>query len=95
MFSIEALGVGRFLRRVATFIQDPAFPILSGWPLPRSADWLETVNQPQSEAELDALRREVRRSCRWAARAGRPRQQNTWKSSQRCVLWADRGRRNE
>ncbi len=31
---------------------DPAFPILSPWPLPRPADWLEIVNCPQSEAEL-------------------------------------------
>jgi len=43
--------------------EDPAFPILSDWPLPRPADWLELVNQPQSEAELDALRGAVRRSC--------------------------------
>ncbi len=35
---------------------DPAFPILSAWPLPRPADWLQIVNQPQSEAELEALR---------------------------------------
>ena len=42
---------------------DPAFPILSDWPLPRPADWLEIVNRPQSEAELDALRRAVRRGC--------------------------------
>ena len=43
--------------------EDPAFPILSAWPLPKPSDWLELVNQPQSEAELDALRRAVRRSC--------------------------------
>ena len=42
---------------------DPAFPILSDWPLPRPSDWLQIVNQPQSEAELDALRRAVRRGC--------------------------------
>ena len=35
---------------------DPAFPILAAWPLPRPADWLQIVNRPQSEAELKALR---------------------------------------
>ena len=40
---------------------DAAFPLLSSWPLPRPVDWLEIVNQPQSEAELDALRRCVHR----------------------------------
>ena len=43
--------------------EDPAFPILSRWPLPRPADWLQIVNQPQSEAELEALRRCVNRGC--------------------------------
>ncbi len=52
--------------------EDPAFPILAAWPLPRPADWLEIVNQAQSEAELQALRRCVRRgspfgSADWAA----------------------------
>ena len=39
----------------------PAFPILSPWPVPRPADWLEIVNQPQTESELQALRRCVHR----------------------------------
>ena len=43
--------------------EDRAFPILSAWPLPRPADWLEIVNQPQSEAELDAVRRSAHRGC--------------------------------
>jgi putative transposase len=42
---------------------DAAFPILSAWPLPRPADWLEIVNRPQSEAELEAMRRCVSRGC--------------------------------
>ncbi len=41
--------------------EDPTFPILSTWPLPRPADWMHIVNQPQSEAELEALRRCVNR----------------------------------
>lgn len=51
---------------------DPSFPILSAWPLPRPTNWIELVNQPQSEAELDALRRCVQRgspfgSAPWSA----------------------------
>ena len=42
------------LRRVER--EDPAFPILSTWPLPRPTDWLQLVNQPQTEAEMAALR---------------------------------------
>jgi putative transposase len=41
---------------------DPAFPILSPWPLPRPTDWLRIVNQPQTEDELEALRACVNRS---------------------------------
>jgi putative transposase len=31
--------------------------LLSAWPLPRAANWLQHVNAPQTEAELAALRR--------------------------------------
>lgn len=41
--------------------EDPALPILAPWPLPRPADWLEIVNQPQTEDELEALRTCVNR----------------------------------
>ena len=56
--------------------EDPAFPILSRWPLSRPADWLEIVNQPQSEAELNALRRCVHRgsplgSADWVAQTAK------------------------
>ena len=52
--------------------EDPAFPVLSGWPLPRPANWLEIVNQPQTEAELDAVQSALRRgaplgSAAWTA----------------------------
>jgi len=42
------------LRRVER--EDTAFPILSAWPLPRPTDWLQLVNQPQTKAEVEALR---------------------------------------
>ncbi len=36
--------------------EDLAFPVLATWPLPRPTDWLQLVNQPQTEAEVAALR---------------------------------------
>jgi len=36
--------------------------LLSAWPLPQSRRWMGTVNRPQAEAELKALRRIVNRS---------------------------------
>ncbi len=35
--------------------------LLTAWPLPRQASWVEQVNAPQTEAELTALRRSVQR----------------------------------
>ena len=35
--------------------------ILSDWPVPRPRSWLQYVNQPQSEAELTAIRLSVQR----------------------------------
>ena len=39
--------------------------ILGDWPLPRPRQWRRMVNQPQTEAELKALRRSVHRSLRF------------------------------
>ncbi len=36
-------------------------PLLSAWPLPRKANWTEHVNTPQTEAELQAVRRSMQR----------------------------------
>jgi putative transposase len=38
-------------------------PLLSPWPLPMPDDWGRYVNEPQTEAELEALRRSVQRGC--------------------------------
>jgi putative transposase len=35
--------------------------LLTEWPLPEPSDWIEQVNAPQTEAELAAIRRCVRR----------------------------------
>lgn len=48
-------------------------PWLSPWPVPTPATWLAHVNQPQTEAELEALRRSVHRGApfgkaNWQAR---------------------------
>lgn len=47
------------LGRVDRRIPSPSLPIC--WPLPRPADWLEIVNQPQSDAELQTIRHCVNR----------------------------------
>jgi putative transposase len=44
--------------------------LLSEWPVPRPWHWLEWVNEPQTQAEVDALRRCVRR--------GQPFGSETW-----------------
>jgi putative transposase len=41
---------------------DAAAVELSAWPLPRPAEWIAYVNEPQSEAEIEAIRQCVARS---------------------------------
>jgi putative transposase len=36
--------------------------LLTSWPLPRPRRWLDHVNDPQTDAELEALRRAVQRN---------------------------------
>ena len=45
-------------------------PILTDWPLKEPEDWTQHVNQPQTEAELEAIRRCVQR--------GRPFGSEAW-----------------
>ena len=45
-------------------------PLLADWPLAEPPDWRELVNQPQTDAELEAIRRCVRR--------GSPYGSTTW-----------------
>ena len=51
-------------------VLDRAMSFLDDWPMPEPADWLEWVNQPGTVAELEALRRCVRR--------GRPFGDDAW-----------------
>ena len=44
--------------------------LLSSWPLPRLANWIEHVNKPLTTGELDAIRRSIRR--------GRPLGDSQW-----------------
>jgi len=37
--------------------------ILSPWPARRSPSWVDYVNEPQSESELNAIRKNVKRGC--------------------------------
>ena len=60
-------------------VESPRLPpkLLSDWPLPRPRDWMKTVNQAQSDAEMTALRRSVQRgtpfgSSQWQVRTGKP-----------------------
>ena len=48
--------------------------LLSAWPLPRKAGWVEYVNSPQTAAELEAVRRSLHRGSplggeTWSERA--------------------------
>jgi putative transposase len=52
-------------RRVHGDAQPRAF--LSAWPEPMPSDWIDRVNEPQTEAELEALRRSVQRGCPFGA----------------------------
>lgn len=47
---------------------EETFPL--HWPLPKPVQWLEHVNAPQTEGEVEAIRRAIRR--------GRPLGQATW-----------------
>jgi putative transposase len=44
----------------------PPLP-LHPWPMPEASNWVEVVNQPQTEAELQAVRRAVARGCPFGA----------------------------
>ena len=54
--------------------------LLSAWPLRRNAGWLEHVNSPQTDAELAAVRRSVKR--------GSPFGDETWASTANKRSWA-------
>jgi putative transposase len=54
--------------------RSPRDPLLADWPLPEPSDWLEQVNLPQTETELEIIRRCLRRGspygdATWAERA--------------------------
>jgi len=55
-------------------VQQTRGGLLSEWPLPTPSDWIEQVNVPETEAELEAIRRCVQRGspyggAPWAERA--------------------------
>ena len=39
----------------------PGLGLLSDWPVPYPEDWVERVNRPETEAELQAIRQSVKR----------------------------------
>jgi putative transposase len=50
---------------------EPEPALLSPWPIPRLPNWVERVNQPMSEAELDAVLRCVQRGTPFGETAWR------------------------
>jgi putative transposase len=57
-------------------------PTLSPWPVPRPANWLEFVNEPQSETEVSRIRKCVAR--------GTPRGETAW-AAEICGRFNGRG----
>jgi putative transposase len=49
------------LRRDTAVTADTPFPVLSPWPVPRPADWVERVNAALGPAEDEAMARCLRR----------------------------------
>ena len=47
-------------------------PILADWPLPEPQDWAQHVNEPQTEPELEAIRRCVQRGRPFGSEAWAP-----------------------
>jgi putative transposase len=54
-------GYGHLYRLRCLGREDSPPAVLSAWPLPRPANWVDIVNEPQTEPELAALRRCVNR----------------------------------
>jgi putative transposase len=51
-------------------------PLLAAWPVPRPRSWAQQVNQPQTEAELEAIRTSIQRGrpfgdARWQKHAAK------------------------
>ena len=59
-----SLGAGRYAPAAAEA------PPLATWPVPRPRKWIEIVNEPQTEAELEAIRVSIQR--------GRPFGDSSW-----------------
>jgi hypothetical protein len=57
----EAWRWGSFWRRE----RGEGLALLADWPLPRPGDWRDTVNQPETLAELEALRAAAQREKRF------------------------------
>ncbi len=48
---------------------EPAPRLLSPWPVPRSPNWVERVNEPLTKGELDAIRRSAQRGSPFGERS--------------------------
>jgi putative transposase len=52
--------------------------LLGEWPLARPADWLAWVNQPQTDAEVEAMRKSIEKGRPYARRPGASGWPRTW-----------------
>jgi putative transposase len=67
----EEWRYGSLWRRIAGSDADRA--VLADWPLTLPRQWVEHVNQPQTEAEADAIRRSILRSAPFGGDAWKKR----------------------
>ena len=68
-------------------------PLLADWPVDRPANWVRLVNEPQTAAEVDALKQHIQRGrpfgdAQWMERtAQRLGLENTFRSPGRQMGW--------
>ena len=65
---------------------------LHRWPVATPANWVEFVNAPQTEAELEAVRRAVVRNCPFGSEAWSERTARELGWKRHCVRAAGHGR---
>ena len=81
----EAWPWSRLRRRL-----DRNGPVLDPGPIPLPTGWVEHVNRPQTNAELDASRRCLARAHPMGQKPGRKKQPRSWDCKRPCVPAAGR-----
>jgi len=65
---------------------------LADWPIGRQSNWVEWVNQPETEQELESLRKSVQRGRPFGGPLGRNRSPNGSDSNRRIGQLVTRGK---